>query len=191
MASKRNDVFVLGEESLGDVLDREEATPAPERSATPLSERCGRQRSAGRPLAAAGLGTAAVALFAVLASRGGADRRAGEATSSPRDRVELLAKSGRGRVGARWRENRAPRGARRDAHSEKLRPIRPQRRPGGGREREPTGKLAPIATPQDAPVPAPVTPPAPVPASNPPAPPSPPRASGGGSGRGPEFGFER
>jgi hypothetical protein len=203
MGRKRDEVFVLGEESLGEEPSREglrheepaqghnpfaaRATAAPD-----AEDGLGKNgRSARRPLAALGLGIAAAALFALLALRGG-DRRPAETPSALRDGAAVVEAP----LGARpqlgpHRSPIAPAPRRKRRHVEpKLRPTRSPRRPGGGREREPTSEQAPPAPPLDTAAPAAALVPLPEPPTSP-APPSRPPASGDGSGRGPEFSFER
>lgn len=191
MERRPDDIFVLGSESLEQesvseptlnevAPSRSAADPsATGRGATKGTQR--RPRPWRRPLAAAGLGAFVVALFvAILASRGG-DRHLGE--PSPALQPTAPAATPRGGVVAGERRQRADLAT--------LRPGGPRERPNGAREREPAIEQAPSTPPPDSTAPAPAPMPAPEPSEEQPTAPSRPPSSGDGSGRGPEFSFER
>jgi hypothetical protein len=203
MGRKRDEVFVLGgesvdEEPLTQELAHEGAARvrnpfAPPPPATSGSQDGSRKegRSPARPVVAVGLGAGAAALLAIFALRGG-DRRPAETPPALRDGAAVI------EAPLRARPQLGPYGSpiasasrHKRRHVEpKLRPTRSPRRPGGGREREPTSEQAPPVPPLGTAAPAAALVPLPEPPSSLLAP-SPPPASGGGSGRQPEFSFER
>jgi hypothetical protein len=203
MARKQDDVFVLGGEPLG-AEPRTEEMPAEERPTTrnpfapapPDAEAAPSAASAPRPFAwaliAAAFGGSALAAFAAFQLLGGGGQHQAELPAPSRQPAAVVA----ARLPSRTSLPRpgvprpAPNPARRgyEDHS-KQRPDRPHQRPGGGREREPAREQALPAPPPETTAPAPVY--SPEPSANTPATPSPPPASGGGSGRRPEFSFER
>lgn len=198
MGRKRDDVFVLGDESLDGEPSTEELrherppearNPFAARASVAADARAGsreKRRLPTRPLAAMGL-AAAAALLAVLALRSG-DRHLADPRSARHSGAGVVEAP----VGVRRRRSTriatAPRHRRRV--EPKLRPIRSPRRPSGGREREPTSEQAPTLPPLGTAAPAAALVPLPEPHTSPVAPSRPP-VPGGGSGRGPEFSFER
>jgi hypothetical protein len=199
MARKQDDIFVLGGEPL-DAEPRTEEMPAEEKPRSPFApappnaDAAPSAASAPRPFAwallAAAFAGSALAAFAAFQLLGGGARHQAELPAPSRQPAAVVA----ARLPSRASLPRpgvprpAPNPARRgyEDHS-KQRPDRPHQRPGGGREREPAREQALPAPPPE--TTAPVY--SPEPSANPPATPSPPPASGGGSGRRPEFSFER
>jgi hypothetical protein len=191
MGRNRNDVFVLGEESLPTEVEPSVGEPPAEEPPRPsIGSEGGSSFTAAwspsRRLAALGLAAGAAAIVCVLALGGGAEKRPPVARTpavspSPREATVSTPSPPAHAV------------PRRPVDS-KPRPVsrKPRHHPRSEPEREPTIVSAPSDSTVDIPAPALVPAPAPPAPSEPP--PSPPHFGGDGGGSPsarPEFSFER
>lgn len=198
MGRKRDEIFILGEEPLGEEtaaegLEGELAPPSRSQLAEPPAAGqggIGRAARAGkRPAAALALAAGTAALAGLLAFRS-SDRHSADTAPPLRDRASVV----EARVAGSSTRDAAVLGAATSVARHagpKLRPVRSPRRPRGKRERESMKEKAQTPPPPDTPTPAPAPTAVPEPVDTPPVPPSVPPAPRGRSGPGPEFSFER